>query len=37
MIPVDYIFSDNISEVEKQFDFNMVRSVYVEKYKEYLV
>ena len=37
MTPVDYIFSDNISEVEKQFDFNMVRSVYVEKYKEYLV
>ena len=37
MTPVDYIFSDNLKEVEKQFDSNIVRSIYVEKYKEYLV
>ena len=33
----DYIYSDHIKEVEHQFNFVMYPSVYVKKYKEYLV
>lgn len=36
MTSVDYIFSENIIEVEKQFDFSMSRSIYIKKYQEYL-
>ena len=37
MTPMEYIYSDNIREVELQFGFTMVRSVYAKKYEEYLV
>lgn len=33
---IDYIYSDNIKEVETQFGFNLVRSIYIKKYNEYL-
>ena len=34
--PLQYIYSDYIQEVEKQFGCNIVRSVYIKKYNEYL-
>ena len=37
MTPVQYVYSDYIQEVEKQFGCSVVRSVYVKKYNEYLV
>ena len=37
MSPMDYIYSDYIKEVEMQFGFSIVRSVYCKKYGEYLV
>ena len=36
MTPMAYIYSDHIKEVEAQYSFNMVRSVYCKKYSEYL-
>lgn len=37
MTPYDYIYSDHIKEVENQFDCEIRRKGYVDKYKEYLV
>lgn len=34
--PMEYLYSDKIQEVEKQFGCNIVKSVYSIKYKEYL-
>ena len=34
--PMQYLYSDNIAEVEKQYGCNIVKSVYSIKYKEYL-
>lgn len=36
MTPIEYIYSDDIKEVEVQYNFNISRSVYVKKYHEYL-
>jgi hypothetical protein len=35
--PLQYVYSDMVSEVEKQFGCSVVRSVYSKKYNEYLV
>ena len=35
--PMEYVYSEHVKEVENQFGFNMVRSVYCKKYGEYLV
>lgn len=37
MNPIDYIYSDLIKEVDKQFNVSMIPSVYKKKYEEYLV
>ena len=37
MTPVEYIYSKCINEVEPQFNFVMIPSTYIKKYKEYLV
>ena len=34
--PTQYVYSENIGEVETQFGCSVVRSVYVKKYNEYL-
>lgn len=34
--PIQYVYSDYIKEVERQFGCSIVRSVYVKKYSEYL-
>ena len=34
--PMQYVYSDYIKEVERQFGCSIVRSVYVKKYSEYL-
>ena len=33
----DYVYSNNISEIEKQYDTRFVRSMFWTKYKDYLV
>ena len=35
--PSDYLYSNSIEEVEKQYDCNIVRSIYAKKYNEHLV
>ena len=35
--PMEYVYSEHIKEVEMQFSFNIVRSVYCKKYSECLV
>ena len=37
LTPIQYLYSDNIEEVEKQYGFTIVRSVFKKKYNEYLV
>lgn len=34
--PMQYLYSEDIKDVEKQYGFSMVRSVYAKKYGEYL-
>lgn len=34
--PMQYLYSDNISQVSNQFGYNIVRSIFGVKYKEYL-
>ena len=36
MTPIEYIYSDDIKEVETQYNFNISRSVYIKKYREHL-
>ena len=36
MTPMQYLYSEDIKDVEKQYGFSMVRSVYAKKYGEYL-
>jgi hypothetical protein len=36
IIPMQYLYSDDIKDVECQYGFSMVRSVYAKKYGEYL-
>ena len=34
--PKEYIYSDHVKEVETQYNFKMVPSIFIKKYNEYL-